>query len=185
MYPIVAGENVLATSLNNLNPICHPVGTVMNAGWIDTLGKDFSLNRQGSTYSIAKGVKRVFEEISKIADAYSIGMIEYPEEDFWRKSMIMSSYARAVFDKESAVQSITGPSSVNSRYLTEDVPYGLVPIANLARKFNVPVPFINAVIEFSSVLNQTDYMAQGMSLEELGIADLDKKELLKVLREGF
>ena len=99
--------------------------------------------------------------------------------------MIMSSYARAVFDKESAVQSITGPSSVNSRYLTEDVPYGLVPIANLARKFNVPVPFINAVIEFSSVLNQTDYMAQGMSLEELGIADLDKKELLKVLREGF
>jgi len=38
MYPVVAGENVLATSLNNLNPVCHPAGTVMNAGWIDTLG---------------------------------------------------------------------------------------------------------------------------------------------------
>jgi hypothetical protein len=28
-------------------------------------------------------------------------------------------------------------------------------------------------------------MTQGISLEELGIADFNKKELLKVLREGF
>jgi len=185
MYPVVAGENVLATSLNNLNPVCHPVGTVMNAGWIDTIGKDFALNAFGNTLSISRGIKVVFEEISSLANAIGVTMLQYPEEDFWRRSAIMSTYARAPFDKEGAVAKITGPSSVKSRYITEDVPYGLVPIAKLARKFNVTTPVIDAIIQLASVINQTNYMEEGMSLEELGIADLNQEELAKVLQEGF
>lgn len=185
MYPVVAGENVLATSLNNLNPVCHPVGTVMNAGWIDTIGKDFSLNAFGNTLSISRGIKVVFEEVSKLANAVGVTMLQYPEEDFWKRSAIMSTYSRAPFDKEGAVAKITGPSSVKSRYITEDVPYGLVPIAKLARKFNVPTPLIDAIIELASVINQTNYIQEGMSLEELGIAGLSKEELTRVLQEGF
>ncbi len=185
MYPVVAGENVMATSLNNLNPIVHPVGTVMNAGWIDTLGKDFGFYREGTTMSIARGIKRAFEEVSMVADAVGVAMLKYPEEDFFKKSTIMSSYSRAPFDKEGASAKISGPSSVKSRYITEDVPYGLVPIAKLGHKFNVSTPFIDAVIEFSSVINETNYMEQGMSLEELGIASLDKKELNRFLQEGL
>ena len=96
----------------------------------------------------------------------------------------MSSYARAPFDKEGASAQISGPSSVKSRYIAEDVPYGLVPIAKLGRKFNVPTPFIDAIIEFSSVINETNYLEQGMTLEELGIASLDKNGLNKLLQEG-
>ena len=185
MYPVVAGKNVLATSLNNLNPIVHPVGTIMNAGWIDTIGKDFYLYRDGNTLSISRGIKVIFEEVSRVANAIGVTMTEYPEEDFWKKSAIMSTYTRASFDKEGAVAKISGPSSVKSRYITEDVPYGLVPIAKLARKFNVPTPTIDSVIQLASVINQTDYCQEGTSLEELGIATLSKEELAKVLREGF
>ena len=185
MYPVVAGENVLATTLNNLNPVVHPVGSIMNAGWIDTMGKDFYFYRDGNTLSISRGIKAVFEEVSKVANAIGVKMTEYPEEDFWKKSAIMSTYVRASFDKEGAVAKISGPSSVKSRYITEDVPYGLVPIAKLARKFNVATPLIDAVIELASVINQTDYREEGMSLEELGIADLSKEELQRVLETGI
>lgn len=185
MYPVVAGENVLATSLNNLNPIVHPVGTVMNAGWVDTIGKDFYFYRDGNTLSISRGIKVIFEEVSRVASAIGIEMIEYPEEDFWNKSAIMSTYTRASFDKEGAVAKISGPSSVRSRYITEDIPYGLVPIAKLARKFNVATPLIDSVIQLASVINQTNYQEEGMSLEELGIEALSKEELAKVLQEGF
>jgi len=185
MYPVVAGENVLTTTLNNLNPIVHPVGTVMNAGWIDAMGKDFYLYRDGTTLSIARGIKAVFEEVSNLAHAIGVTMNDYPEEDFWRKSTIMSSYSRAAFDKEGLVARISGPSSMKSRYITEDIPYGLVPISELARKFNVATPVIDAVIELASVINQTNYREEGLSLEELGIADLSKEELHRVLQEGF
>ena len=185
MYPVVAGKNVLATSLNNLNPIVHPVGTVMNAGWIDTAGKDFYFYRDGNTLSISRGIKAVFEEVSAVASTIGVEMIEYPEEDFWNKSAIMSTHTRASFDKEGAVASISGPSSVKARYITEDVPFGLVPIAKLARKFNVATPTIDSVIQLASVINETDYYEVGLSLEELGIADLSQEELMRKLQEGF
>ena len=181
MYPVVAGENVLATTLNNLNPIVHPVGTVLNAGWIDSLGKDFYLYRDGTTLSIARGIKAVFEEVSRVADAIGIKMLEYPEEDFWKKGTIMSTYFRATFDKDGAAAKISGPSSFKSRYITEDLPFGLVPIKKLARQFNVSTPTIDAVITFASVINQTDYMKEGLSLEELGIAGLGRDELEQAL----
>lgn len=184
MYPVVAGENVLASTFNNLNPIVHPVGTIMNAGWVDTKGKDFYFYRDGTTLSIARGIKAVFKEVSDVAKAIGISMIEYPEEDFWKKSTIMSTYSRAVFDKEGATARISGPSSLTSRYITEDLPYGLVPIVHLAHKFDVATPVIDSVIRLASVVNETDYMKEGLSLEELGLATLSKNEIMKLLQEG-
>jgi opine dehydrogenase len=185
IYPVVPGENVLTTSLNNLNPIVHPVGAVLNAGWIDTLGKEFYFYKHGTTLSVARAIKAVYEEVARIGEAIGVRLLDYPEEAFWSKSTIMSAYFRTPFDKEGAVASIAGPSSMTSRYVTEDIPYGLVPAAQLSRKFNVDVPIIDATIKLASVINQTDYYKEGRSLEELGIADLSKEELAEILREGF
>jgi len=175
----------------------------MNAGWVDTMGKDFYLYRDGNTLSISRGIKAIFEEVSKVAAAVGVPMLEYPEEDFWKKSSIMSTYFRAAFDKEGTVAKISGPYSVKSRYITEDLPYGLVPIKKLGQQFNVATPVIDAVIEFASVINQTDYMKEdaviefasvinqtdymkeGMSLEEMGIAGLGRDKLEEVLEQGF
>jgi opine dehydrogenase len=185
MYPVVAGENVLATSLNNLNPVVHPVGTVMNAGWIDAVGEDFFLYRDGNTLSISRGIKAVFNEVTEVAHALDVSMIEYPEENFWKKSAIMSTYFRANFDKEGAVAKISGPSSVKSRYIEEDIPFGLVPISKLAKKFGVDTPLIDGVIEFACVINQTDYWQEGLSLKDLGLDNLNRDECQKFLKQGF
>jgi len=185
IYPVVPDENVLATSLNNPNPIVHPVGAILNAGWIDTLGKDFYFYKHGTTLSVARAIKAVYEEVAKTGEAIGIKLLEYPEESFWSKSTIMSVYFKAPFDKEGTVANIAGPSSMKSRYVTEDVPYGLVPTAQLSRKFNIDIPIINATIKLASMINQTDYYKEGRSLEELGIADLRKEELAEILQEGF
>ena len=184
MYPVVPAENVLATSLNNLNPTVHPVGTVMNAGWIDTVGQDFFFYRDGNTLSISRGIKAVYEEVAALAKAAGVTMAEYPEEDFWKKSAIMSTHARAAFDKEGMVAKISGPSSVRSRYITEDLPQGLVPMAKLARQFGVPTPVIDAVIALGSVINQTDYLREGLSLEDLGLAGLSREQMSRYLQAG-
>jgi len=184
IYPVVPGENVLATSLNNLNPIVHPVGAILNAGWIDTLGKDFYFYKHGTTVSVARAIKAVYEEVARVGQAIGIKLLEYPEESFWSKSAIMSVYFKAPFDKEGTVANIAGPSSMKSRYVTEDVPFGLVPTAQLSHKFNVDIPIIDATIKLASMINQTDYYKEGRLLEELGIADLSKEELAEILQEG-
>jgi opine dehydrogenase len=184
IYPVIAGENVLATSLNNLNPIVHPAGTILNAAWIDTLGKEFCLYRQGTTLSVARVIEAVYKEVETTAEAVGVKMLEYPEESFLSRETIMSYYFKAPFDREGRVASISGPSSVKGRYVTEDVPYGLVPVALLARRFGIATPTIDAIIHLASVINQTDYLKKGRTLEELGIADLGKEELMRMLKGG-
>jgi len=185
IYPVVPGENVLATSLNNLNPIVHPVGAILNAGWIDTLGKDFYFYKHGTTPSVARAIKAVYEEVAGIGETIGIKLLEYPEESFWSRGTIMSVCFKAPLDMEGTIANIAGPSSMKSRYVTEDVPYGLVPTARLARKFDVDIPIIDATIKLASLINQTDYYKEGRSLEELGTADLSKEELAEILQEGF
>ncbi len=185
LYPVAAGENVLATSMNNLNPIVHPVGCVLNAGWIDTLGKDFYFYRHGTTLSVARAVRAVYEEVKRVAEAIGVKMLEYPEETFSFKSTIMSHYFKAPLDKEAVVARISGPSSMEARYVIEDIPYGLVPVGLLARQFGIATPIIDAVVEIASIINQTDYWEKGRSLHALGIAGLDRNELNQVLERGF
>lgn len=185
IYPVVPAENVLATSLNSLNPIVHCVSTLLNTGWIDTLGKDFYLYKHGMTLSVARAIKAVYEEVAKVANAIDVKMIEYAEGSFWEKSSILAAYARVAFDKDDTSTKISGPPSMKHRYISEDVPYGLVPTAYLAHKFDVAIPIIGGIIELASVINQTDYRKAGRSLDELGIAGLSKDELKKALQQGF
>jgi len=185
IYPLVPGENILAPSLNNLNPIVHVPGSVLNAAWVDTLKQDFFLYKFGTTLSVARVIKAVYEEVARTGDAVGAGMLEYPEEAFWRKSTIMTYYAKAPGDMEETAAKVSGPSSMEHRYITEDVPYGLVPVSQLAQKFGVAVPVIDGLIDISGAINRADYRREGMSLGEMGIADLSKDELARVLEEGF
>lgn len=178
-------ENVMATSLSNPNTSVHPIATLLNAGWVDTLRENFYLYRMGTTFSIAKGIKAVYNEIQNVADAIGVKVLQYPEHTFWERSTIMGAYYKAPFDSENIVASAVGPASMKDRYISEDVPYVLVPIALLARQFNVPTPIMNGVINIASVINQTDYWQEGRSLGELGITGLSRGELLKVLENGF
>jgi len=53
----------------------------------------------------------------------------------------------------------------------------------LAKKFDVKVPIIESMITLASVMTKTNYWETGLTLEELGIAHLNKEELLAYLHE--
>lgn len=88
------------------------------------------------------------------------------------------------FEEEWEVGYATGPFTIQNRYVTEDVPVGCHVYHELGKKFGVPTPIIDSMIVLGGVMNKTDYMATGLTLEELGIAHLDKDQLLAYLHEG-
>lgn len=185
MYEVIPAENVMSTSLNNLNAIVHPAGTILNAGWVDTLKRDFGLYRHGTTLSVTRAIRAVYEEVRRVAEALGVRMIEYPEESFHTKGTLMTAYVRVIGDKDELAGDVSGPSSMTHRYVSEDVPFGLVPISRLAESCGVKVPIIDGLISLASAINQTDYLEQGLSLEDLGISGMGKDELMRVLEEGL
>ena len=77
-----------------------------------------------------------------------------------------------------------GPEHLKDRFVTEDVPYGMVLLSTLGNLLGVPTPTHDAVIQMASVINRTDYWKTGRGMKQLGLSKLDKKGLKNFLLEG-
>ena len=61
------------------------------------------------------------------------------------------------------------PASLDARYVTEDVPYGLVPLAALGRVAGVPTPIADALTAIASAALGRDFAREGRTLERMGL----------------
>jgi opine dehydrogenase len=174
-HQFIPGDNIFKTSFNNIGSIFHPAVCVLNAGWIEDLS-DFQFYHEGISPSVAKALEAIDAE--RIAVAESLG-IHAMSARHW----MYRAYNAAGADLFQAIRANVGykgikaPSHLKMRYLNEDIPMSLVPMASVGRKFGVDTPAIDAIIRLGSLLNGRDYWAEGRTVERLGIADMTLKEL--------
>jgi opine dehydrogenase len=78
-----------------------------------------------------------------------------------------------------------GPWSLKSRYLVEDLKYGLRLYSSLGDMFNVPTPVCDSIITLGSILAEEDFWKTGRTVETLGInRSWSLKQLNKYVQEG-
>jgi opine dehydrogenase len=174
LYPHLSpATNILETSLNNSNIIVHGPLVLMNAGWIEHTGGQFMIYRDGATPSVGRVADALCDERDKITK--TLGFTSLANEPIYER--IKSS--KWVHDPCEV-----GPPSLQHRYVTEDVPYGLVPLACLGDLLGVPTPLSDGIIELSSVANHVNYWKEGLTLEGLELEGLKPEEILKLVTEG-
>jgi opine dehydrogenase len=61
-----------------------------------------------------------------------------------------------------------GPTEVDSRYISEDVPQGLVLLESLGLKYNVPTPVCTSLINIASAALGRELRLEGRTVERLG-----------------
>lgn len=175
-YPqFVAGDNVLKTSLDNIGAVFHPTLCVLNAGWIED-ETDFQFYAQGVTPSTALILEKVDNERVCVAEALGIRAVTARDWLYIAYGAVGSNLYEAM-RANPGYSGILAPKRLRMRYITEDVPTSLVPIASVGKKFGVPTPTIDAIIDFSSILLQTDFWSIGRTVEKLGIQDMSLKDL--------
>ena len=64
-------------------------------------------------------------------------------------------------------ENITSPLTLNHRYITEDVAFGLVPLLTLGKLYNMKLTNIESVINIFSTIMSTDYCYHGRNLKKL------------------
>jgi len=79
----------------------------------------------------------------------------------------------------------TGPATADSRYATEDVPFGLVATVALGRLAGVPAPIHAAGVTIFSSLYGRDFMAENDLLPALDFDTLSLNDLEKLARDGY
>jgi len=174
-------QNVLAVGLSNLNPICHPAALILNVGRIQYSKGDFHVYREGITEAVARVIHIVHDEAAAIGQVLKIEVLRYEERDFNNPTSIIGAVFQAPFDTQNAIGSIVGPASIQSRYITEDLAYGLVPMAQLGKKLGVATPVMDGLIDLGSAVCQQDFWKTGRTLESLGLAEMSKEKILELV----
>jgi opine dehydrogenase len=183
-YPqFIEGESVLHTSLNNMGAIFHPALTILNAGRIESTGGDFQYYIDGATPSIARVLEAMDRE--RVTVAASVGIRAQSAVEWLRRAY--SSTGDNLYESiqnQSGYYGITAPRTLHHRYIFEDVPMSLVPIASLGEQYGVSVRCINSIIRLACIIHHKDYWRRGRTLQKLGIEGLSISELTAYVMEG-
>jgi opine dehydrogenase len=184
IYPqFIDGVNVLYTGLNNMGAIFHPALTLLNAGWIEATHGDYQFYIDGVTPSVARVLETLDRERVTVASSLGIRARTGLE---WLKM----AYDTTGEDLHEAIHNqpgyygIKAPSTLGHRYIFEDVPMSLVPIASLGERFGVSVSGMDSIIRLACIVHRTDYWKRGRTVDKLGIGDLSVAELMRYVNEG-
>jgi opine dehydrogenase len=89
-----------------------------------------------------------------------------------------------VFHNSEPNRWIKAPATIDHRFLNEDVPYGLVAIAELGHVAQVPTPCADAVIEIASIVAGRSYCRDGLTRDRMGIGAMTVSQVTTLLRTG-
>jgi len=73
------------------------------------------------------------------------------------------------------------PESLDTRYISEDLPFGLVPWSSIAQMWNIKTPTLDAVIQIASTMLEKDYFMEGITVKDLGIEKMSPDEVKQML----
>ena len=160
--------NVLETSLNNSNPISHGPLALFNITRMEN-GEDFLLFGTGVTPRVASFMEKIDRERVAVVRACGVSAPTELEmlNSFWPEPQ-ESLYN--VLHNTPAYSVTKGPRTLDHRYLTEDLPYGLVPYVRLGRKLGVETPCLEALIGMFGLYMDQDYFQQGPEVEQLDLS---------------
>jgi opine dehydrogenase len=166
--------NVLHTGLQDLNAVEHPAQTLCNAGWLEHTKGDYYFYYEGTTPAVARVIEAVDRERIALAEALEIPTRSFVESfhaiGYTSEAAARSGSVYQALQESEPNRYIKGPSSLDHRYIHEDVGWGLVPWIHLAEVVDVPVPTMRALTVLASEMNGVDYLKEGLTLERMGLA---------------
>ncbi len=174
----VPGDNVMKTSLDNIGAIFHPAVTVLNAGRIESTSGDFDYYTDGITPSVALILEEMDRERVRVAEGIGFRAMSARE---W---LYIAYDAAEAMRANRGYDGIKAPKTIFHRYISEDIPMSLIPIASLGRLVNVQTPTIDSIILLGSILHGENFWATGRTAERLGLAGLTLKQIRRFILEG-
>jgi opine dehydrogenase len=138
----VAAPNVLYTGFTNANAMLHVANCVGNAGRIES-GTSYKFYAEGVTPAVA----RLYEAINaeRVAVAAALGasvptLADWLERVYGvHEATLVETCQRLTYNSDGPYQATGTPKSLDHKFITEDVPTGLIPMSALGAAAGVGV----------------------------------------------
>jgi len=183
LYTFDLKESVVETGLGHLTPLLHPAGCLLNAGRIERSHGEFYMYEEGMTPSVVRVIESLDQERLKIGDMLGIrlptGVDMMVESGYGPRGTLWES-----LNGSAGLTPVKGPDSLENRYVTEDIPYGLVAWAGLGDAVGVDTPIMDAFIELGGAIMGKNCRQEGRNLAKMGLAGLNTEQIKTFLEEG-
>lgn len=158
---IVGVESMVITSLSNIGAIFHPLPALLNIGRIES-GNDYLHYKEGITPMIADLLEQLDQERIALAKKLDYDICSAKE---WLTQVYGSTGTNLyeTLQKTTQYDEVYAPQDVNTRYVLEDVPTGIVPMLKLAQLVNSPHQTMKMVLSLANLLYQINFETIGRS----------------------
>jgi opine dehydrogenase len=168
-----AAISPLETWFHDVNLVLHPPGMILGASRIED-ETPFKFYDEGITPAVATVMERLDDERRAVASAFGLDLPDLATTmaGFGTVEDTSAGLREAVRSGE-ANRLIDAPSSLDHRYLHEDVGFGLVPFMALAGCAGVATPVARSLTAIAETITGRAYGKDGLNARRLGIEGLD------------
>ena len=162
-----ADYSVIESALLNPNMVLHTVGAIMSIPRIEFSDGNFCMYREAYSRK-NKATLNIMEQLDKekmfVLDALGGRKIDvYDAGGFLGKDPLESFFKYS----ESSDRAVS-PTSIHSRYITEDVSQGLVLLEDIAQRLGIMSPVTSSLITLASLALGEDFREKGRTISKLG-----------------
>lgn len=181
---IIPMNNVLETSLMNVNAVVHPGPTLLNSSRIDSQ-EDWLYYVDGYTPAIGNFVDRYDQERIRIGNELGLKLETMVEVYKNMYPNITGNNICEVVNNNPSYAEVSGQKSLDTRYLWEDIPYGVLPLVSLGKMLSVDVGMMETVCNLGEYMLNRDLSSHARTVESLGIDGLTANELVEYVETGL
>ncbi|MBW8721781.1 MAG: NAD/NADP octopine/nopaline dehydrogenase family protein [Polaromonas sp.] len=163
-----ADENALSTALTNINPVAHGPLALLN--WTRIERGESWPQYQFMTQRVAAVIEQLDAERIAVASAFGLQVRSIERHfllSFGTSAERLVDIAAELHEKRGGPP---GPIEIQTRFLTEDVPFGLVFTLAMSRLAKVPTPATAATAAMAGVVIGVDFSAANDLLPTFGLA---------------
>lgn len=174
-FPFTYLSSVVEAALHNPNLIVHTVGAIMSIPRIEKTKGEYCMYHEVFTPSVWRILEKLDAEKMDILEKLGFDRLPYVEACKFRNSLDDDRDAKEVFFWYAAMPTrAKGPTVVDSRYISEDVPQGLVMLEALGQQLHIATPITTALIELATSALGRDMREEGRSPDKLGQENIAK-----------
>lgn len=171
-------DSVVEAALHNPNLIVHTVGSVLSIPRIEIAKEDFCMYHEAYSRENVltwQVLEKLDQEKMDVLAALGFNKLKYVDACKYRNSLDDEIDAKEVFLQYAEMETrAKGPVKVDSRYISEDVPQGLVLLETLGFSLNISTPITTALIEIASAALGRNLRKDGRTTERLGAEIIER-----------
>jgi opine dehydrogenase len=177
-------SDLMAVTLTNVNAATHLALSLCNLTRME-YGEKWS-NYRGISGAVGRLIEVLDKERIALASSFGLSVRTVQQHLHDSFGLPLGPVADMAAEQENRRNgSPLGPATLEHRYVTEDVPFGIAPLVKFGKVAGIEMPLHEAGLTLINALYGRDFYAENNVLPHLHIDNVNSEELLALCRQGY